>query len=494
MKKIARFVALTVVALIGLVPLPASAAAANVLDVELETANRVTASDDCLMDNDECIHVLTATVTDTGAPPAAEVPISFEIEGDGPSNADGPEPGLLPDATCTTTGGICKVSFHASTEGTDTVRAWIDDGNPLTLGDSSETVDTEGTGAAAPMTDVVEVSWYEGVLNVYVPPLGTPEVEERTAAPSTAVTFEARVLEINPPTGEPAETLLANVDAEILPSTPATGNADQQATKADIECPTLQTGTCTLSYPAGATPGVDLIRAWIDRNDNPNAATPTGDEEPGATSGYEGDDTETLAAEGTGTGKDITDVVQGSISASPILQVSPITQTKTTGETASFTASVTLGGTGQNAQPVAMTVFSGPNNGKTAVCNTGAGGTCNLTYVGGTTAGTDKVRMWVDTNGNGQIDEGDATEDVGVNGATPEPDTTAVAQINWVAPTPPPNGGGDDDKCEQAKKSLKKAKKGLKKAKASGDEDRIKKAKKKVKRAKRKKQSACAGA
>jgi hypothetical protein len=505
MKHLARlFLVTTVLGLLGLVPIHAASAGVPSIDVVLtpltgetitgETVNRVTAAADCgPVAGSTCVQVLTATVLD-GAAPVTGQEVGFEWTS-GPSDPDpGADPVYVPDVSCTTVAtGKCTVSFQSSTEGTavDHVVAWIEDGT-LPIGDEADK-----TEPAAPDdggdTDVVEVGWYDGVLNVYVPPITAPENEERTTAPSTDVKFEALVLEKDPPTGETAEKLVANVDAEVQVGAPPTGNADKTATGPDAECYTSQSaGTCELKYAAGATTGVDMIRAWIDRNENPNsAATPKpGDEEPGATSGYEGDDAEPLSPDDS----DTTDVVKASISATPILQASPATQTKKFGETATITAMDTLGGVGENAKPIAMTVFAGPNAGKTGTCNTGSGGSCNVTYVGGTTAGTDKVRLWVDTDGNGLPNEGDATEDVGTQGSTPDPDTTAVVSVSWVAPTPDPTPEPtpDTSKCDAAKAKLAKAKRALKKAKANGDAQDISRAKKRVKRAKGRKQAACA--
>jgi hypothetical protein len=493
MKNLARILAFTTLALIPLTPVTSASAAVAILNVEPETMNRITAGDTCEpVATDDCIHVLTATVTDAGVAQNG-VDVSFEFEG-GPSDPDpADDPLLVPDAECTTaatpTPGTCQISFHSMAEGTDPVRAWIEDGT-LPFGDEADAAEGRDevvtAGATEPdQTDVVDVTWLDGVLNI------EPEVKASTT--STEVKFEATVLEKDPATGQTAKPLVANVDAEILAGSP---NANVQATNVDMECDTLPTtGKCELKYTAGATTGEDTIRGWVDRNDNAARTTPKkGDETTGAAAVYEADDTETATTEGTNTtAAPLTDVVKATLSPNPQLLATPENQTKQTGETAVITAALTIGGTPENAKRISAVVLSGgPNAGKALFCNTGSGGTCTLEYTG-TGSGTDKVRLWADTNSNGQPDEADVGEDQGTAGTTPEPDTTEVVAVTWQSAAPPPPPDPDDnDACEQATKDLQRAKKKLKKAKAGDNERKIKKAKKRVKRARRNKQAACA--
>lgn len=486
MKRIAKVVALSVVALIGLVPIAATpAAAAGTLDVVITSPGLTNPEVAVGITN----HWFQLTATNSAPAPADGTVIAFDRDGD-----------FMDDETCETVAGVCSVFLTSSAEATEEeIRAWVVDSgaipcNPLPIPmtdcdgmEGQDEVADDGGFAEPDDTDVVSLEWADGFLNV--------EKETTPTGPSTAVTLTATVLEEVTGTATP-RGLISNVDAEIIdgPQKNLTPSAP------DKECDTAQaTGVCTWTYTPGVTAGVDKWQSWVDENENdPGDASATppvpagGDETTG--NGFEADNTEgrdEVGTPGATPETDITDVVEVTISASPQLQVSPSTQTKNTGESASFTATVTLNGTGQNAQKVAMTVYSGPNNTKTASCNTGPAGTCTLQYTGGATAGNDKGRFWVDTNGNGQIDEGDATEDVNVPGATPEPDTTAIAQVTWVAPPPPPPPP-DDEACQQAKNNLKKAKKALKKAKAKGDDEAIAKAKKKVKKAKKRKRAACA--
>lgn len=445
MRRVGRILFPALLGLASLAPLPAHGAAST-LEVTAETADRVTATDDCLQNDDDCIHVLTATVTDAGAPQSG-VDISFEITS-GPSDRDSPDLGVLPDASCTTTGaGTCQVSFHSSAEGTDSVRAWIEDGTPLPVEvDISEGRDeamTEGDTDEPDVTDVVEVGWYDGVIDI--------EPEEATFAPSTNATFEATVLERDPTPPAVAKPLLANVDAEIEAGSP---NVNRNAAGPDAECPTDATGKCSLTYAARATPGVDSIRGWIDRNDNPRAMpTATGDETTGT--GYEADNTETLSAEGNdGDRSAVTDVVKANIASTPVLIAKPATQNKGLTQTAMITAILSVGTVPQNAKRIAALVVSGPNAGKAQSCDTGTGGTCTLPY-SSMAAGTDTVRLWADANSDGLPDEADTAEEYETAGTTPEPDTTAVVQIVWIEPMPepPPDDDGVDAKnqCNPAR-------------------------------------------
>jgi hypothetical protein len=490
MKNVARGVAVSVIALLGLVPVQASPAAALVgsLNVEPEKVVRIADSD----------HRVTATVS-----PAQAVTVVFDDD-DNPLTT-------APECTTDAGTGSCSILFDGQADGTTTtIRAYVEDGLPALPcpatapatpdADCTEGQDETATPGTTPETptpddtDVVSVEWAEGYLDV------EPETPTAAVAPGSTVTLKASLKS----TETTARNLVGNVDAEIIP--PNSPNVNKNPSTVDAECTTLQTtGSCDLTYLAGPNSGVDTVRSWADLNDDPEPPTDTetdGDETDPTNSDFEGDETEgvdettTPGSEPETPTKDITDVVSVNISAAQVLSLGPPSQTKDVGTSATLTASVTLGGTPQNNIKVAASILTGgPNAGTVLTCTTGSGGTCPLAFTGGANTGTDKVRATVDTNGDGQPNEADATEDVGNNGGTAEPDTTAVASVTWVKPTPPPDGGGggDDDACNAAKKKLKKAKAKLKKAKKSGDEEKIKKAKKKVKRAKKRRVAACAG-
>jgi hypothetical protein len=239
--------------------------------------------------------------------------------------------------------------------------------------------------------------------------------------------------------------------------------------------------------------GIDKIRGWVDLNEDPDATPPTGDETTGEDV-WEADKDEALADDDD----DTTDVVQASISGGDVLVLSPASATKTIGSQSALTATFTANAIPTSGKKIAAQVLpGGAHPGQAATCTTAANGQCTLNYTG-TTAGTDKVRATVDADGNGLPNEADSTEDVGVAGGTPEPDSTAISQITWTDPKESLECEAATEKVKKLKKKLKKAKKALKKAKASGDDDRIdkkkkkvKKLKKKLKRAKQRKQAAC---
>jgi hypothetical protein len=478
-----------------LVPTQSASAFSIGLDVTPETIVRATDTD----------HRLFATVTADGTIDTADgQTIRFDRD-DNPVTAD---------EECLTVGtptvASCSVLLDpSSTAETETIRAFIEDGPPAVPcgpidppvnqdADCTEGRDeatTPGTVTAEPdETDVVEVEWEDVSLEV------TPETG--TAAPGATVNLTATVKSIETAPAVP-RNVVANVDAEILGGTPASPNANKKPTTIDMECTTSQvTGTCTLSYTAGPNVGVDSIQAWIDENDDPDTAPNPVDPEPDGdeTSGDEFEaDPDEGRDEATGADPgdaepDRTDVVEVSIATGPVLDLSPQTTTKNVGEEVSLVVTFT-----QNAQPLsgqriaAAVLTGGPNAGKLLTCTTTAGGTCTLKYIS-TVAGQDRIRATADTDGNGQPNEADATEDVGTIGGTAESDATDVSRVTWVSPTTPPGPDPDDDDsaCQKAQKKLKKAKKALKKAKASENDDRIAKAKKRVKTAKKRRRQACA--
>ena len=470
MRKLARALSLTVLAMLALVPIQATPAAAFVgdLDVEPELVDRITGS----------IQRYTASVT----PAAADLQISYIM---------GTPSGTIEPACKTVADGTCEFIVTLDTAGEADLLVFVEDGDtplPCTRPSAGDPLsDCEGTEAQADEdendTDVVVANFIDGVLDI--------EEEDKAFAPGGAVTFEATVLEKDPAEGEEARPLVANVDAEIEDGP----NKNQKAAGADMECDTaLTTGKCNLTYTAGAGGGIDKIRGWVDLNDDKGASPVTGNETTG--DGFEADKDEALADDDD----DTTDVVQASISGGDVLVLSPQSSTKAIGSPSALTATFTANAVPTSGKKIAAQVLpGGAHPGQAATCTTAANGQCTLNYTG-TTAGTDKVRATVDADGNGLPNEADATEDVGTAGGTLEPDATAVSQIIWTAPEP------DDDKCDAAKqkvkklkKKIKKAKKAFKKARASGDDDRIakkkkkvKKLKKKIKRAKQRKRTACA--
>ena len=457
MRKVARGVSITVLSLMALVPIqasPVAVAAGESLNVEPENIARITRS----------IHRLVATVT-----PAAAEKVVFDED----DNFTTP-----PLGECTTdpSTGQCSIKFTRTAPATLTIRAYVQDaappGPPAPCGpvdppdaqadaDCTEGQDEATTPGLRPETptpddtDVVKVEFAEGSLDL------KPENPAPSFAPNGNVTLTAAVMSIesgNPPPA--ARPLVANVDAEILTGSP---NANKQASGSDVECTTAPTsGECPLTYAAGPNNGVDTLRGWVDNNDDPEPqpGEPTdtqtdGDESDTNNADFEGDATEgpdETATPGTTDEDppDRTDVATVNISSNPVLTLSPRTQNKQTGETVTITASVNQGTAPLNNQKIAAVVLTGgPNAGKTAVCTTTSTGQCSLTYTGGATAGTDKVRAAVDTDGNGQPNEADSSEDVNVDGGVPEPDTTDVVRVTWVGPVAPPPPDEPDDAKNQ---------------------------------------------
>lgn len=432
MKRIARGLALTVVAFMALVPLQATPALADgAVDIaEPEETVRVTGSS----------HHMTVTLAQvTGAPASvANQTINFEWD---PTNGPGME-----EASCSTDGaGTCMAEVTSDEEAELTIRAYHVDGsttpctgieqNPLPTSDcdENEAVNEDGDNDD---TDAISVEFVNGTLDV--------EPEDATSAPSSEVKLTATVMS-DEATPRP---LVANVDAEI---TTGPNDSPGPAPGVDSECDTAPaTGVCELKYTPGATVGVDELDAWVDRNEDPGPPpagdTPTGDETEGADFEGDGDEGPDEGLEpGTtqeGDRGDETDVVKVSISGGQVLTLNPSSATLAPGSSASILARVTTAGAVQSGVKVAGAVLTGgAHPGQTVACTTGPDGQCTLGFTG-SSVGVDKLRATVDTDGNGQPNEADSTEDIGVAGGTAEPDTTALAQITWVRPAPPPGGGG----------------------------------------------------
>lgn len=118
------------------------------------------------------------------------------------------------------------------------------------------------------------------------------------------------------------------------------------------------------------------------------------------------------------------------------LSLAPAGQNANVGTSATVTASLLDTSTGNPAPGVAVSfrVQTGPNAGATGTCGpstclTDSNGTVSWTYTGAN-VGTDTVQAWLDTNGNGVPDPGEAQ---------------TTAGVTWIAapgPTPPSQQGG----------------------------------------------------
>jgi hypothetical protein len=307
MKALARLLVPTAVILGGLSPLPASAQMQpTVIDVELETANRPVGT----------AYTVTATVTQGGQPVQGnpQTPnVAFGIPSGGPSTTPAasstPHPGLQEAGTCTTgADGKCSFTVTGNATGTTTIRGWIRDCGEANAPPaqacpnfSNEQDNNEGRDENATAGGVVEPDRTDVVLDV--------ELESQAPAPGTEVTLTATVKEnvaTNP------KTLAANVDFEITGGPNKDFNKNAQT--ADFECDApADTGTCTVKYTGSTTPGIDVVRAHIDANDNgKNApeADAKGDEIPGEADGTEQRDAAAPGGAGGTAEPDRTDVVE----------------------------------------------------------------------------------------------------------------------------------------------------------------------------------------
>ncbi|HEX9822794.1 MAG TPA: hypothetical protein VGB51_00165 [Actinomycetota bacterium] len=194
---------------------------------------------------------------------------------------------------CTTVAdGTCQVTFPGAASGKDEYLGWMDDNNNG-LAEASEADLAEGrnegtqagTTSEPDKTDVVENEWVDLVIDVE-----TEQVSENTG--------QERVLTatVTNTSGDPQAGHDVNFEIESGPNK----NLNNDEKTADLTCTTDTDGTCTVRYSGTNEPGVDLTRAWLDRDKNKAV--------PGEADGTEGRD------EGTDAGRDpepdITDVVE----------------------------------------------------------------------------------------------------------------------------------------------------------------------------------------
>jgi hypothetical protein len=278
MKNPARLLLPASLALALLAPLPATGQPVDGLDVEPETAIVPTGS----------AHTLTAT-----APSDSNIDFGITSGPGSPSAPLNMPPFLAAAETCNTGAtGTCTVTFDGiTTAGTSKVCAWVRDQFPgsqeATCGEPLNDPPADNDD-----TDVVEIVWVNLVLDL--------EPEQSSPAPGTLTTLTAAVTD-DTVAKAPIEGM--NVDVEIL-----TGpNANLKTTGADLECDTVATGICTVEYTGKATPGLDVVRGWIDANDN---GTDEGDEVPGEADTQEKRDATKSDSVGATSEPDNTDVVE----------------------------------------------------------------------------------------------------------------------------------------------------------------------------------------
>ena len=209
--------------------------------------------------------------------------------------------------------------------------------------------------------------------------------------------------------------------------------------------PTDATGICKFNVPgptSGTTNTESVIRLWVEDDMIPGPV-------------LEADTAETLPDEPPAM-KDNTDVVRirWQVPAGTTLEITPETQTKQPGQEASlealvmdqFTPSSPVAGARVDAEIEA----GSPNvnqkpTGVDLECAavTDAMGKCTLKYTGKTgtgSAGTDKIRAWIDTNNNQSVPDAadgiDTTEgqaEATAPGSKAEPDNTDVVNVTWAA-------------------------------------------------------------
>ena len=117
----------------------------------------------------------------------------------------------------------------------------------------------------------------------------------------------------------------------------------------------------------------------------------------------------------------------------PHLSLSPVSQQRSVGETATVTARLTDSATGDpvTGTKVSFKVGEGPNQAVSGSCNpsncaTNAAGEVRYSYVG-RHAGTDTLQAWVDTNGDGILSPGEPRASSGMTWTIPVGNTPYVA-------------------------------------------------------------------
>lgn len=397
-----------------------------------------------------------------------DVPVSFEVESGptynvvegNPTGTKTPANDNTADFSCTIRMGTnsCRVSFTASTTGTNAVRGWTSG-----TGDSAD--QTEGRdetsvagGTREPdNTDVVEVSWEDpnAPLNcdpeTDLNPAGTNHVvtcsaRTSTGAPAAGIRIDAELVGANDPDDQDTDTNTAEGDTRTSP---------------DFSCTTDASGQCSFTHGPGGNAnadaravndarfrnrsseaGVSTYVAWIDADNN------DGTVEADATEGPN----ETTQA-GSVPESDDTDVVQKTWGAARV-DCFPETDTNPTGLQHSINCRATDvardPGPPAAADPVASTAIdieatgaNDPDASNTPAtpdfsCITREDGTCTFTHgeggIGNTdSAGTTTYRAWVDLDNDDDTQELDPDETQVEENAVGEPDNTDTVSKFWVA-------------------------------------------------------------
>lgn len=342
-------------------------------------------------------NTITCTATNANGDPVSGQAIDAEYDGAG--DPDNSSDRSNPDATCTTEAdGTCEFE-HTSDEAGDTNYVfWIDEdqNNTTTTGDSTSLTHT----------------WTASVVDC------EPETDENPIGDSHTVTCAAEDAAGNPVAGEQIDWELSGAND------PDDGDAPGIP---DYECVTAgPSGSCSFTH-VGTQTGTTLYRAWLDDDDDNDAADADQDEAVDETTPV-----------GAGAPEDdSTDVVEKNW-IGPGLDCTPETAQNPTGDTHEITC--TLRDSDEDGIPnrvinVEATGANDPDNADSTespdfTCTTGSDGSCTITHVGNA-PGETVYRAWAEGTepdmGEEQDESTPATE-----GDEGEPDETDVVSKTWV--------------------------------------------------------------
>jgi Ca2+-binding RTX toxin-like protein len=388
------------------------------------------------------------------------VNIDFEVIGPGdPDDSNSPQ---TPDLTCDIAEGTsaCETTYVGTKTGTDEIRGWVDhdqvQSNPDQ--DAAEGPD-ESTSPGSPttepdITDVVEKEWEAGppaLLDCDDSGGADTEHEVNPTPSSDPDSRERYTCNLTDEFGNPVED--GNIDAEIENEV---NDPDQiegaSYESADYSCTTGEDGTCAITVQQSENEqGTAEICFWFDDPDQ-------GNQTEGATAARCGDEptNEGQTESGGDAGNDLADqaeltwevVVAAGVDAEPESDANDLGATHTV---AAQVFSQFGGPHTQTATSVNFEFFQGsPSNGdgntpespdQTCTTNT-SDATCSISYSQSSTAGTDRICVWIDQaptmsgdNTNGTCNNENLTDndDDPGNFDAPQPtdDFQDVVQKRW---------------------------------------------------------------
>jgi len=391
-------------------------------------------------------HTIVCTVFGADANEVSGTEVDFEIEDGSANNPDGNGDETTPEGTCTIAGvdnggtaGVdetnqCSFTYTGNNAGTDTIRAFIDDGqNNANNTDGNDADLTEGpdsaenanepagtTGQAAGSksepddTDVVQKSWFAQFPNTAALNCGPEEATNPATGTGSTETYTCTLFNDANSNDEAdaGEGALQGIriDGENL-GTPDNVNDPDNGTNtptADYNdaCTTDANGQCTINIPASeAQAGTTEICFWADPDADNQFVAGGGDANDG------GECNEGLTADENDNQTDVVEKTWVAPNTPQDLDAEPESAQNIVGTSHTVTATVTdINGNPVQGVPVDFTV-TGRNNGDgcdnvttnangQAVCTYTDSGAPIVTGDGSDISDRDDIQVCEDVNGN----------------------------------------------------------------------------------------------